>query len=99
MFLVVFQYMIIIQEPNGISGNYFNFSKLVWYLFLLSLLKFWTCNIVSNFLKFQFLFNQREGCADTHICDQELGLHILWELEFLLKVSGESRAPIKGTFS
>ena len=48
-----------------------------------------------------FLFDQREGCADTcttHLCDQELGLHILWELKFLLEVSGESRSPINGTF-
>ena len=77
------------------------FAKGVWHLFFLSLFKCQTCNIVSNFLKCNFLFDQREGCADTcttYLCDQELGLHILWELIFLLEVSGESRSPINGTF-
>ena len=78
------------------------FANGVWNFFFLSLFKCQTCNIVSYFLKCYFLFDQREGCADTcttHLCDQELGLHILWKLEFLLGDSGESRAPINGTFS
>ena len=93
MLLVVFQYDHI-QELNGISGNYCNVNPHfnLCQISLALLLFHWCSNvklatvISSNAI---YYFVKREGCADTcttHLCDQELGLHILWDLDFLWKL-------------